>query len=52
MILLVNDSEAKLDGGDVLWTGREILVGLSHRTNAKGLEAVKEAFPGNYPNII
>ena len=45
---LVKCNEAKLDGGDVLWTGREILVGLSNRTNQKGLEAVQEAFPG-YP---
>ena len=37
-----------MDGGDVLFTGREILVGQSCRTNAKGLLAVKEAFPG-YP---
>ena len=41
-------SDAKLDGGDVLFTGREILVGQSCRTNEKGLQAVKEAFPG-YP---
>ena len=47
-VILVKCNEAKLDGGDVLWTGREILVGLSNRTNQKGLEAVQEAFPG-YP---
>lgn len=44
----MNDPDAKLDGGDVLWTGREILVGLSSRTNDKGVQAVQEAFPG-YP---
>ncbi len=44
----VDDPGAKLDGGDVLWTGREILVGQSMRTNAAGLKAVREAFPG-YP---
>ena len=42
----VNDPDAKLDGGDVLYTGREILVGLSSRTNRGGLEAVRQAFPG------
>ena len=47
-LMEVCDSEAKLDGGDVLFTGREILVGQSGRTNARGLQAVKEAFPG-YP---
>jgi len=36
----------KLDGGDVLFTGREILVGLSSRTNQAGVEAVEAAFPG------
>jgi len=47
-LMEVSDPDAKLDGGDVLFTGREILVGQSSRTNAKGLQAVKEAFPG-YP---
>jgi dimethylargininase len=35
-----------LDGGDVLWTGREFFCGLSQRTNAVGLEALRAAFPG------
>jgi len=47
-LMEIFDPEARLDGGDVLFTGREILVGQSCRTNAKGLLAVKEAFPG-YP---
>ena len=42
----VVDPAVKLDGGDVLFTGREILVGLSHRTNQAGVEAVQAAFPG------
>jgi dimethylargininase len=37
---------AALDGGDVLYTGREIFVGLSSRTNALGVEALRAAFPG------
>lgn len=35
-----------LDGGDVLWTGREFFCGLSRRTNALGVEALRGAFPG------
>ena len=45
-MIQVQCNDAKIDGGDVLWTGWEILVGLSSRTNQKGLDAVKEAFPG------
>jgi len=35
-----------LDGGDVLWTGREFFCGLSERTNIIGVEALRGAFPG------
>jgi dimethylargininase len=35
-----------LDGGDVLWTGREFFCGLGARTNAVGVEALRAAFPG------
>jgi dimethylargininase len=35
-----------LDGGDVLWTGREFFCGLGARTNEVGLEALRAAFPG------
>lgn len=31
-----NKDEAFIDGGDVCFTGREFLVGLSKRTNLKG----------------
>ena len=31
-----NVNEAFMDGGDVLFTGREFIVGLSNRTNQKG----------------
>lgn len=37
---------ATLDGGDVLYTGREFFVGLSSRTNAAGAAALGAAFPG------
>ena len=35
-----------LDGGDVLFTGRELFVGLSNRTDRGGVAAVRAAFPG------
>lgn len=34
------DPEATLDGGDVLYTGKHLFVGLSHRTNEKGAEVL------------
>ena len=37
---------ARLDGGDVLFTGREFFVGLSMRTNRAGAAALAAAFPG------
>lgn len=39
---------AALDGGDVLFTGKEFLVGLSKRTNQAGLNSLAETFP-SYP---
>uniref|UniRef100_A0A7M5VH26 Dimethylargininase n=1 Tax=Clytia hemisphaerica TaxID=252671 RepID=A0A7M5VH26_9CNID len=42
------ESPATLDGGDVMFTGREIFVGQSRRTNEAGFLKVKETFP-NYP---
>ncbi|XP_055911378.1 N(G),N(G)-dimethylarginine dimethylaminohydrolase 1 [Eupeodes corollae] len=39
---------AVLDGGDVLFTGREFFVGLSERTNEEGARAVATTFP-EYP---
>ena len=37
-----------MDGGDVLFTGREFFVGLSSRTNKAGFETIAKAFP-DYP---
>ncbi|HEY8074735.1 MAG TPA: arginine deiminase-related protein [Labilithrix sp.] len=34
------EAPATIDGGDVLWTGRELLVGRSSRTNEDGANAV------------
>lgn len=44
-IIEINDETALLNGGDVLWTGREIFVGLSNETNESGARAVAAAFP-------
>jgi dimethylargininase len=44
-IIEINDETAFLNGGDVLWTGREIFVGLSNETNESGARAVAAAFP-------
>lgn len=38
------DENATLDGGDVLFTGREFFVGLSKRTNQRGAEILADAF--------
>ncbi len=37
-----------MDGGDVLFTGREFFVGLSTRTTKEGMDALQETFPA-YP---
>ncbi|XP_002129594.2 N(G),N(G)-dimethylarginine dimethylaminohydrolase 1-like isoform X2 [Ciona intestinalis] len=39
------DPTANLDGGDVLFTGDEIFVGLSKRTNEAGIKVLEGAFP-------
>lgn len=44
-IIEIHDETALLNGGDVLWTGREIFVGLSNETNEAGARAVAAAFP-------
>ncbi|XP_030641660.1 N(G),N(G)-dimethylarginine dimethylaminohydrolase 1 [Chanos chanos] len=43
-IVEMTDETAVLDGGDVLFTGREFFVGLSKRTNQKGAEVLADAF--------
>lgn len=47
-LIEIYDETALLNGGDVLWTGREIFVGLSNDTNEAGARAVAAAFP-EYP---
>ncbi|XP_023810104.1 N(G),N(G)-dimethylarginine dimethylaminohydrolase 1 isoform X2 [Oryzias latipes] len=43
-IVEIADENATLDGGDVLFTGREFFVGLSKRTNQRGAEILADAF--------
>ncbi|XP_064189547.1 N(G),N(G)-dimethylarginine dimethylaminohydrolase 1 isoform X2 [Anguilla rostrata] len=40
----MDDEMATLDGGDVLFTGREFFVGLSKRTNQRGAEILADTF--------
>ncbi|XP_071097251.1 N(G),N(G)-dimethylarginine dimethylaminohydrolase 1-like isoform X1 [Haliotis cracherodii] len=40
----MKEADAKLDGGDVLFTGKEIFVGVGKRTNNAGATAVATAF--------
>lgn len=44
-VLEITDKSATLDGGDVLFTGREFFIGISRRTNESGAKAVADAFP-------
>lgn len=43
-----------VDGGDVLWTGREVLIGLSQRTDPVGAQALSDvlAAHGLTPRIV
>jgi len=47
----VETEKAIVEGGDVLFTGREIFIGISSRTNMLGAQAVAKAFP-EYPATI
>ncbi|XP_013785496.1 N(G),N(G)-dimethylarginine dimethylaminohydrolase 1-like [Limulus polyphemus] len=47
-IIEIADPKATIDGGDVLFTGREFFVGLTDRTNEAGACALAAAFP-EYP---
>lgn len=47
--MLEMDSSATLDGGDVLHTERHVFVGLSSRTNAAGVEALRAALAPELP---
>ncbi|ESN91638.1 hypothetical protein HELRODRAFT_96321 [Helobdella robusta] len=51
-IVEIDTEKALVEGGDVLFTGREIFVGLSTRTNMLGAQAVGRAFPEYPTNIV
>jgi len=40
------DCDARLDGGDVLYTGHEMFVGISSRTNMAAIKVLKKCFDG------
>lgn len=46
IVMDIKDPEACIDGGDVIFTGKELLCGQSKRTNKKGMRALASAFPG------
>ncbi|XP_055486760.1 N(G),N(G)-dimethylarginine dimethylaminohydrolase 1 isoform X2 [Leucoraja erinacea] len=43
-IVEMTDETAALDGGDILFTGKEFFVGLSARTNQRGAEILADVF--------
>ncbi|CAM9480004.1 unnamed protein product [Pylaiella littoralis] len=47
----MEDPEARCDGGDVLFTGRHMFVGISERTNQAGAAALAKAFGASLPVI-
>ncbi|EDV27542.1 N(G),N(G)-dimethylarginine dimethylaminohydrolase 1 [Trichoplax sp. H2] len=46
------EAPGTLDGGDVVFTGKEIFVGISNRTNIAGATAVARAFPDYQVSMI
>lgn len=46
-----NEEVACCDGGDVLYTGRHLFVGLSDRTNKRGFELLRRVF-GNKVDVV
>uniref|UniRef100_A0A7S3DEA1 Dimethylargininase n=1 Tax=Palpitomonas bilix TaxID=652834 RepID=A0A7S3DEA1_9EUKA len=43
-----DEAGARMDGGDVLFTGKEFFVGVSERTNEKGIQKLRSVF-SEYP---
>ncbi|KAG2202293.1 hypothetical protein INT47_010741 [Mucor saturninus] len=46
------DPKATLDGGDVLYTGSHLFVGLSHRTNQRGADVLIKTFSEKCPVYV
>ncbi|XP_048845536.1 N(G),N(G)-dimethylarginine dimethylaminohydrolase 1-like isoform X1 [Brienomyrus brachyistius] len=51
-IVEIDDQSATLDGGDVLFTGREFFVGLSERTNQRGAEILADTFKDYAVSVV
>lgn len=51
-VVEMTDKSATLDGGDVLFTGKEFFVGLSKRTNRRGAEILADAFKDNAVSTV
>lgn len=49
IIKMKDFANATLDGGDVLFTGRHVFVGLSSRTNQAGVDVLRRSFPLDIP---
>lgn len=47
-----SSQEAFCDGGDVMYTGHHLFIGLSNRTNPLGAQLLQQAFPGIRSEII
>lgn len=47
-VTTMSQGEATLDGGDVLWTGRHLMVGRSRRTNDEGIAQLKDVCRLNF----
>lgn len=41
------ESPATIDGGDILFTGKHLFVGISHRTNASAAQQLRQIFKNN-----
>ncbi|GAA53250.1 dimethylargininase [Clonorchis sinensis] len=51
-IVELNTENAQVEGSDVLFTGQEIIVGISSHTNEDGAQAVARAFPEYATSMI
>ncbi|CAH8672589.1 unnamed protein product [Schistosoma margrebowiei] len=51
-IVELNTENAQVEGSDVLFTGQEIIVGISAHTNEAGAHAVARAFPEYATSIV
>lgn len=51
-IVELNTENAQVEGSDVLFTGQEIIVGISTHTNEAGAHAVARAFPEYATSIV